>query len=103
MFGGEPEEASLLNRDVRPADRHASQPEATGGDETLVATDDGSVITTDQHRLDEAELAETAFEGVELLLADPPRVGGIRAEIIDRNEFDCNGNYVRRAPVTPSA
>ena len=58
---------------------------------SLVSTDDGSVITPRQDRLDEAELAQAPLEGVEFLLADPAGVGGIGVEWIDRNELDGDG------------
>jgi len=44
-----------------------------------------------QDGLDEAELAEAALERVELFLADPPRVGRIRVEVVERDEFDRQG------------
>jgi hypothetical protein len=51
----------------------------------------GARFVHDTLRLDEAELAQAALEGVELLLADPARVGRIRVELVDRNELDDMG------------
>jgi hypothetical protein len=53
-----------------------------------VAADHSPILATGEDRLHEAELAEAAFEGVELVLADPPRVGRVRSEIVDRDLFD---------------
>ena len=67
------------------------EPEPTGRDEALVAADDGAVLPSGHHRLDEAELAEAALEGVELLLADAPRVGGIGTQVVDGDLLDGEG------------
>jgi hypothetical protein len=57
-------------------------------DEALVAADDGAVLTAGQDGLDEPELAEAALEGVEIVVADPARVGGIGSELVDRDLLD---------------
>ena len=49
-----------------------------------------------EDRLDETELAQAAFEGVELVVADPPRVGGIGTEVVDRNLIDDEGRAGHR-------
>ena len=64
------------------------QPEPTRRHQALVAADDGGVLPSRHHRLHEAELAEAALEGVELLLADAPRVGGIGTEEVDGDLLD---------------
>ena len=48
-----------------------------------MAADDDPILPAGQNRLDEAELAQAPFERVELVLADPPRVGRVRTEIVD--------------------
>ena len=50
-----------------------------------MAADDGPILASGEDRLDEAELAQAALEGVELVLADPARVGGIGPEVVDRD------------------
>jgi hypothetical protein len=83
--------SAVPHGDVEPGHRHARQPEASGRDETLMAADDGSVIPTGEDGLDEAELAQAALEGVEFVLADPAWVGRIRVEVVESDEFDCDG------------
>jgi hypothetical protein len=51
----------------------------------------GGVIASSDHRLDEPELADAPLEGVKLIVADPPRVGGIRAELVDRGLLASRG------------
>jgi len=53
-----------------------------------VAADDGLILPAGEDRLDEAEPPQAAFERAELVLADPPGVGGIRPEIVDRDGVD---------------
>ena len=60
-----------------------------------MATDDGPVLAAGEHRLDEAELADTPFEGVELFVADPSWVGGVRAEEVDGHLLDGEGGEAR--------
>jgi len=50
-----------------------------------MAADDRLILAADEHRLDEAELAEAPFEGVELVLADPAGVGRIGSQVVDRD------------------
>ena len=57
--------------------------EAAGSDEPLVATNHGRVLPAHEHRLDEAELPQGAGQGIELDVADTPRVGRIGMEVID--------------------
>jgi hypothetical protein len=87
----EPEEARLFHGDVEPRHWHAREAQPAGRDQPLVTTDNRSVLAAGEHRLDEAELAKATLKSVELLLADPARVGGIRSELIDRNELDGDG------------
>ena len=82
------QEARLLHADIQPGDRDRGQPEPPCCHEALVATDDGSILPASEDRLDEAELAQAALECVELVLADPARVGGIWTELIDRDLVD---------------
>jgi len=84
----EPQEPRLLDRDVEPGHRNGRETQPPRGDEALVAADDGPVLASGQHRLDEAELAEAALEGVELVVANPPWVGGIGAKLVDRDLLD---------------
>ena len=56
-----------------------------------MTADDSLVLLASEDRLDEAELAEAALQGVQLLVADPSRVGGIRTEEIDRDLLDDQG------------
>ncbi|HEY5276227.1 MAG TPA: hypothetical protein VIK38_06780 [Coriobacteriia bacterium] len=53
-----------------------------------MTTDHDAVILARYDRLDEAELAQAAFERAELVLADPAGVGGVEAEEVDRDLFD---------------
>src|SRR5450759_4152619 len=78
----------MVYGDGEPGDRHAREPEPAGCDETLVAADDGLIVAASEHRLDEPELAQAALKRVELVLADPPRVGGIGPEVVERDELD---------------
>ena len=94
---GEPEEAGLLDRQVEPDDWDGGQAEPPGGHEALVAADDGRILPPCQNRLDEAELAQASGEGVELGLADAPRIGRIGAKKIDRDLFDREGGERRSA------
>jgi hypothetical protein len=55
-----------------------------------VAADDRVVLPAREDRLDEPELPEAALERVELVLADPAGVGGVRAELVDRDLLDCD-------------
>src|ERR1035437_2169568 len=73
---------------MHEGDRHSGEAEASGSDETLGATDDGAVFPAGEDRLDEPELTDAPFEGVEFLLADPTRVGGVRTKEVDRDLFD---------------
>jgi hypothetical protein len=57
-----------------------------------VVADDDAVAPSDD-RLDEAELLDAARDGVQLLVADAPRVGGAGSETLDRYVFD--GQVVR--------
>ena len=85
------EEPGLLGADVEPRDGDRLEPEPPGRDEALVAADDGPILASGEDRLDEAELAEAAGQGVELVVADPARVGRIRTELIDRDVLDGEG------------
>jgi len=91
LVQGEPEESSLLDGDIEPGHGHAREPEPAGGDETLVAADDGPILASREHRLDEAELPEAPLEGVELVLADPARVRRVWSEVVDQNVVDSEG------------
>lgn len=51
----------------------------------LMAADDDPVLSSSEHGLDKPERSEATLEGVELVAADPPGVGGVRAEVVDRN------------------
>jgi hypothetical protein len=62
-----------------------------------VTSDDGLVGPSRQHRLDEAELADAALEGVQLVLADPPRVRGVGAQLVDGNLLDGEGRESGRS------
>jgi hypothetical protein len=53
-----------------------------------VAADDGLILSPGEDRLDEAELTKAALQGVELVLTDPPRVGGIGTEEVERDVLD---------------
>jgi hypothetical protein len=53
-----------------------------------VATDDGVVLFTRENRLDEPELPDASLQGVEFLVADPPGVGRVRAELVDGDLLD---------------
>ncbi len=55
--------------EVEVGDRDGGQPEPSGREQALVAADDGAVLPAGEDRLDEAELAQAALEGVELVLA----------------------------------
>jgi hypothetical protein len=61
-----------------------------------VAADDDPVLGTRQYRLHEAELTDGAFEGVELLVADLARVGGIGTQVVDGDLGDLEVSGVRR-------
>ena len=63
-------------------------PEATGGDETLVAADDDRVLPPCEDGLDEAPLAEAAGQRLELVLADSPGVRRVGTELVDRDLLD---------------
>lgn len=56
-----------------------------------MAADDDAVLSSRQDRLDEAELVEAPGQGVELVFADPPRVGRIGPEVVDRDLLDVGG------------
>jgi len=87
----EPQEARLFHADIQPGHRHARQPEASRGDEALVAADDGPILASGQDRLDEAELAQAPFECVELVLGDPPRIGRVRTKEVDGDVLNGEG------------
>src|SRR5450759_526312 len=93
----EPEESGLVHADVEPGDGHAREAQPAGGDETLVAADDSLILPSGEHGLDEPELAEAALQGIELVLADPARVGGIGVQRLDRDVLDGEGGEGRRA------
>jgi hypothetical protein len=44
------------------------------------------------HRLDEPELAHAACERLELGIGDPPRVGRVRREAVQRDMLDCQAD-----------
>src|SRR5450759_2167566 len=58
LVQGEPEEASLLDGDVGPGHGDAREPEPPRSNETLVAADDGPIISPGEDRLDEPGLAQ---------------------------------------------
>jgi hypothetical protein len=88
---GETEETRPIRGDVEPDDRHGCQAEPAGCDEALMAADDDPVLPSGEDRLDKAELAETPGQGLQLILADPARVGGVRREALDRDVLDGQG------------
>jgi len=96
LVQGEPEEPGLLDRDVEPGHGHRRQPEAAGRDEALVPADHGAILSSGQHRLREAELAQAPFECVELVLADPAGVRRVGPEALDRDLFDGEGGECGR-------
>jgi hypothetical protein len=53
-----------------------------------VAADDGGVVAPGHDRLDEAELAQAALEGVEFLFADAAGVGRIGTKLIEGDLLD---------------
>ena len=58
---------------------------------STVAADDGLIVAASEHRLDEPELAQAALKRVELVLADPARVGRIWVEVVDRDLINGEG------------
>ncbi len=54
--------------------------------------DDGPILPPGNHRLHEPELAQAALQGVELLLADAPRVRGIGMQGLDGDLLDSQGS-----------
>ncbi len=87
----QPEQPRLFHGDVEPGDRHARKAEPPGSHEALMAPDDGPILPSRQDRLDEAELAEAALQGVELVVRNASRVGRIGVEPIDRHLLDGEG------------
>jgi hypothetical protein len=53
-----------------------------------VAADDDAVVSPSEHRLHQAELAQAPGQGLELILVDPARVGGVGPEAIESNFVD---------------
>jgi hypothetical protein len=53
-----------------------------------VAADDGAVFAASQNGLDEAELSEAQFKGVEFLVTDASRIGRVRSQQIDGDLLD---------------
>jgi hypothetical protein len=53
-----------------------------------MSADDGGVLAPRHDGLDEAELADTPGESVELRVTDAPRVGRVGAEPVDRDLLD---------------
>jgi hypothetical protein len=72
----QPQEPCLFRGNVEPRHWDCGEPESAGRDQPLVTTDNRAVLASGEHRLDEAELAQAALEGVEFVLADP--AGGWR-------------------------
>jgi hypothetical protein len=68
--------------------RHRLEAEAPGRDQALVAADHEVVIMSGDDGLEKAELTDVAGEGVELLVADPAGVGGVRVQLVDRSLDD---------------
>jgi len=68
-----------------------------------MTADNGLVLLPSEHRLDEAELPEASFEGVELLVGDPPWVGRVRAELVDRDLVDREEGRGNHADLTLAA
>jgi hypothetical protein len=62
--------------------------EPAGGEQALVAADDGAVLFAGEDGLDEAELLEAPGQGFELGVADAPRVRRVRAQVIDGDVDD---------------
>src|SRR5664280_3663040 len=91
LVEGETEEPSLLDRHIEPGDGDRGQAETACRHEALVAADDRPILASGEHRLDEAELAKAALQRVELVVADPPRVCGVRPEVVDRDRVDGEG------------
>lgn len=60
-----------------------------------MTADDHPVLTSHEHRLDEAELAQAALEGVELVVADPPGVRRVGSEVVDQDLLDDEGGGQR--------
>ena len=57
-----------------------------------MAADDRLILAPRQNRLDEAELAEAPLQGVEFILRDPTRVGGIGTQLVERDLRDAKGS-----------
>ena len=85
------EQPRLLDAEVEPDDRDARHPEPAGGDEALVAADDDRVLAPGEDGLDEAPLADAAGQGLQLVLGDAPRVGGVGTELVDGDLLDGEG------------
>ena len=71
------QDAGLLERNVEPADRDALQAQPAGCHQALVASDDRAIRSAGEDRLDKAELADAALQGVEFGITDPSGVGRI--------------------------
>jgi hypothetical protein len=61
LVEGEVQETRLLDRDVEVGHRDCFEAEPSGGDEALVAADDGVVFPPREHGLDEAPLPDAAL------------------------------------------
>ncbi len=80
----EVEHAGLLQGHVEKDHRHSLVAEAPGGDEALVASDDGVVLASRQDRLHKAVLLHAPGQRLQLCIADLARVRWIGAQLVDR-------------------
>ena len=56
-----------------------------------MAADDGPILASCKHRLDEAELAKASLECVELVFADPTGIGRVRTQQFELDLLDDQG------------
>ena len=78
----------LVARQIQKDHRHGRETEPAGRKEALVAADDGLVVKASYDRIDEAELPDGAGERVEFGIGDAPGVGGVGAQVVDRDMDD---------------